>query len=727
MILRTFFVLSLVVLSACSNNSELVIRADNLEVQSGDGNFGIMEEGATVADRILTIIKGQTADTTVTPLASDAFFVASSTGCNRELKKTSDKCIVKLKFLKNKVVGTYESSLVIGSMVIPLSAEVTSKEPEEASSSTISVTVDDEEQSSVNFGVLKTKESLIKILKITNISSTTIPVPSSVIGEGFSIVFNGCSSLAKSKSCYLRVEAKPEAVAPVEETAVEGTLSIGTKTVSLFLIHKAQEQEEPVSASLQVLEGTEVVEELNFGEIKTGSSSSKTLAIKNTGSVVVAASSLVPILSNVTDFSVVSNTCSVDLKASRTCYVRISMNSTSGGEKLGSATIGGKVVGLMGSVIAQGQQSQGITFKDLAFKVTTQKGNASSVETKTISENMVVYVGDLEESGVVSIDFTTCSGSGEISLLVESSGEHGLLTNSITGTCADIKTKKYTLSYQEVRAQTLKASVIYGKNIAAIESPVFRAEYNFAKDYLLTMEGSATAWTRFSGVISNNVSYKIFKPRTFKSVVGADPIIPRLTESSREYISGISMGYFDVEAPFEDGGDYWVLSFRVNNGGTHLSGEIEIELPSISSVSAKSYGKMALVVPNPIYSQDGVEVISPSGMNLFGVMDYAVSDTFFIYPMYVKMEVPTRVSCNMISSSTVSREGRTASSGVFDLCQYDEGTKEANVRWHNKNERLPMGITTYAIEGDVSLETSGVLSDFRSYVLKGISYPFMYN
>ena len=305
-------------LGACSWDNSSSSK-DSFLIQSGEvsGDFGSHPAGSSFVDKVFTFTKGETVSDSSVDLTSSDFSVVSATGCNRMLVAPSDKCLVKVRFLKNKIVGSYSSSLVIGSgegsLTVNLIAQVL---PSESQAPSLSIKDGASAvEGSLIFGSLKSKAYAEKILDITNLSATPSLLSPSVSGTGFLITSNNCVELKTGRSCQVKVRAIAPSLDPVADQVLSGSLSLGSSTINLSFTHL---KAEAIVADFQVLESSVEVEDVDFGLILAGKTLSKVIGIKNNSLI-----TLNPVISiSGSNFQITSNGCS-SLSKGKSCYIRV--------------------------------------------------------------------------------------------------------------------------------------------------------------------------------------------------------------------------------------------------------------------------------------------------------------------------------------------------------------------------------------------------------------------
>ena len=232
-------------------------------LQSSETSYSFGEEmeiGSTVADKIFTISKSAeetSVDSSVNLNSADgAFLVVSSTGCNRSLVKATDKCLVKVRFSKSKVSGSYEGTLVVGSgegavsIALTASVKVVEENPTEngvsLSEGAVGIT------STLAFGEVDAKKSLTKIVTLTNGGSKDV-TPSVVLtgDSNFLLMSNGCVSVVKpKKTCLVKLVFKGDNTTPENPTSKSASLAIAGKTVALTGSLKSLNSEPPITYSV---------------------------------------------------------------------------------------------------------------------------------------------------------------------------------------------------------------------------------------------------------------------------------------------------------------------------------------------------------------------------------------------------------------------------------------------------------------------------------------------
>ena len=297
-----------------------------------------LEIGAKVADKIFTFTKSSSeasADSTVQLSTLDnSFLLVSATGCNRQLVKITDKCLVKVRFNKTKESGNHVGTLSVGTGAgvfnLSLSASVKAapevpEEPVQGLGFTLTEGTTPIE-ASLSFGELEAKKTLQKIITLTNTSTKNLSPAVALTGDSnFVLTSNGCGSvLAGKKVCYIKVTFKADMVAPTTPVTKTANLNIiGSSSLTLTGNLKSEEQiiNDPATtpALFKLYEGsTEVGSNIDFGSIPWASSPSKVLTIKNEGGL--AATPVIAVSGS--DFSITLTGCA-SLKPASSCFVRL--------------------------------------------------------------------------------------------------------------------------------------------------------------------------------------------------------------------------------------------------------------------------------------------------------------------------------------------------------------------------------------------------------------------
>ena len=363
----SLLMVSLLVLNACSQKNSNEISSDTLSAaveSTGLTSYsfgGGIVKGTAVADKTFTIIKDTSsadpADTTILMEGDGAFGVVSSTGCNRQLTKATDKCLVKVRFLKSSVAGTYASNLKVGESNIALSASVV----DPAASLTAKLYDGTTELSSeLNLGSFAASGTLTKIITVKNETSTALTGMTAVLtGSNYTKASDTCTgSLASGKVCYVKVTFKADTVAPVANEDRLGSLTVSstaTGAVAVVLPLKATlTGVPPLVADVRVYEGSNEVSSLSFGDVSGGTTTVKVITVKNVGSGATAA--ILPVSLTGSGYTLTSNTCAVILAAGKTCGFRVSLAagaaSSTSISKVGSLVVGDKTLEVSANVLA---------------------------------------------------------------------------------------------------------------------------------------------------------------------------------------------------------------------------------------------------------------------------------------------------------------------------------------------------------------------------------------
>ena len=362
-----FFLLPLSLLVACQPTTKSALfSTESLvvpeETSGTSGDFGSsIENGAVVADKIFTFTKGSESSGSNVELSSSDFSIISSSGCNKELKKASDKCLVKVKFVKNKVAGSYSASLKVGSeglmKTIPLSATVLPIPSLEQAPNLngFDVVLDGQVLSSgsVSFGSIDFGSTLTKIIELKKYGPTA-QVPNITLGNSlFSIVTNNCSkSLTNGKTCLIKIKLThtQSSVAPTGED-ISSTILDGSHALVVGLGgHLNPIPSTPaLSADIKFYESSALKTSLDFGSVSLASIS-KIVTIKNEGSAAASLASL--ILSGDSNFVISSHNCLASLGVNKSCSVRLRVDLGGSGSKSGSLSYAGNSLSLSANLVA---------------------------------------------------------------------------------------------------------------------------------------------------------------------------------------------------------------------------------------------------------------------------------------------------------------------------------------------------------------------------------------
>ena len=410
------FLSSLMILSACSPANEAALVSSeslSIPVESASlSEYSFGEEivlGATVADKIFTFTKNASAtegaDTTVSLDNTVDFSVVTATGCNKTLTKATEKCQVKIRFMKSKVAGSYEGVLSVGGNEVSLSASVASPV---ATTPALSVKEGTADVTSLAFGSLNKNSSLSKILTISNTGAATANLAVALTGDSnFSLSSNTCAStLAKGKSCAVKVLFASGAGSSSDESKSSSLAIASGVSVSL----SATVLGTPVvvgSPLIKFYESSTEVSSLSFGAISSGSIS-KIITIKNEGN---ATASVSPILSGDSAFVVSSNTCSSSLAAGKNCAVKVALkiSGESLGAKTASLSMGSTSLALSGTLEASGGGEPPVVESvNLTIAMADKNGQGLDVALSTADQSAILS-GSKELK--VTVDMTSASST----------------------------------------------------------------------------------------------------------------------------------------------------------------------------------------------------------------------------------------------------------------------------------------------------------------------------
>lgn len=352
--------ISLVGLISCSPNKNnpsieklVAPSADTLSYSFGED----LVPGAAVADKVFVISRGVGGSDSSLELLSSDFSIVSSSGCNRQLLKPTDKCQIKVRFQSRNTPGQYSAELKVGNLSVPeesiiilLSASVESpvaqaqlalKDSSGALSSPLSL----------SDGNMAKNTSIQKIYTVENTSSETVALQISVTGSNYSLVSKSCgTTLIKGKTCNVKLQFSSGPGSPVDEV----------KTGSLILnADNVFQLSDNVPGTPVVVVGPAVIQftgssisgnDLDFGDVGPATNvkdPSIIISIKNAGESALAAS---PIIAPAGTFVLSSSTCSSSLGVNKTCQVKIQMKTTGmpAGSKTATLSMGSFSLNLMG-------------------------------------------------------------------------------------------------------------------------------------------------------------------------------------------------------------------------------------------------------------------------------------------------------------------------------------------------------------------------------------------
>ena len=384
--LRMILALSLV-LSACSpsKDSDHILTSSALSTPTESTaitQYSFGEEivkKSSVADKTFTFQRpvGSTeaADSTLILETDGSFSMVSATGCNRQLVKTTDKCLVKIRFLKSSVAGSYSATLKVGSenpLLLDLSATVL-EDVVVGGNNLLTIT-----DTSVVLDLAQTQDlgefngggKITKSYTVTNKSTATtsaLIVSLTQSGTAYSKTYDTCSNLALgiNKNCFIKVMYQAPTGLTENQThsaSVSLTQTQGTSTLNLTAKTLGIAPPLPI---VKFYDGSIDVSSLNFGVVAPNSLTYKVLTVKNLGSVVA------PMVSSISGsgFLINSNSCGSSLAIGKTCSVRISF--TSGAAPVSNETFSG-VLSIGSGNIPLSSSLMGIPLFD---KITVYDGN----------------------------------------------------------------------------------------------------------------------------------------------------------------------------------------------------------------------------------------------------------------------------------------------------------------------------------------------------------------
>lgn len=356
-------------LTACSPNiSNKIFSSENLlaPVSSGvSGDYGSAIVGSTFDDKIFVFSKGSTDSSgSNLTLISEDFAISTSSGCNKNLTKASDKCQVKVKFLKNKVVGDYSADLKVGSVgfetTISLTAQVTEVPSLENSPAglngfnvlegTISKNLDG---AFLDFGTLSYAQTLAKVITIKKYGPTPdLPVVSfGGIPSKYSVDKNYCTSpLKNGETCLVRITIAHNMTNLSSGNAMDEVLSVNgvDKTVATSYFN-AYIPEPPKVANIKFYyNGLLISGSLDLGDLGS-KSSEKIIVVKNEGDAAASGAS-VGLTTESSVFSLGTNACTSSLGIGKSCQFKVKANpGLTTGTHAASASYAGVGIVISGS------------------------------------------------------------------------------------------------------------------------------------------------------------------------------------------------------------------------------------------------------------------------------------------------------------------------------------------------------------------------------------------
>lgn len=322
---------------------EVVLNASTI---SGATDFGVVNTGS----KILTIkVTNSGTDNITGPatISGSDFSLVYQSGCALILPKKF--CTVKVSFdSKNKVPQVYESDLMIGSEIIPLTASIVAPEiPKETKPQFL---VGSTVLSTLDFGVISDKQSVLKTISIKNVGDLA-STGTVIVSSNFVKTYDTCSgkSLLKNQSCSLKITlngaGKSGAITgdiqystisldlTAEVVAPSTTSSSSSGLVSNIVFLKDNIVLDPLALNLNAKVGAEAEQNIIY--------------IKNTGTLATTAQSAT--MDN-TNFNIVYNQClNKVLSPNGSCQLRFVFSGS------------GKTAGVYSSILSFGDKQLTIT------------------------------------------------------------------------------------------------------------------------------------------------------------------------------------------------------------------------------------------------------------------------------------------------------------------------------------------------------------------------------
>lgn len=345
---------TITLLSSCSQNSDQSKSNNNDEsviifeaksgILTGAADFGDFNVGSTTTKIVTFSLKNNGTETLMGPATIDdpsQGFSIAYTNCPMSLLKTKS-CTIKVSFdPRNLLAGEKSANLNFDSVFINLSASVNAPVVTPSVSYLISSTV----VTSLDFGQLTDKQSILKSITIKNTGATSI-TDTVVVPSGYTLSYDMCSGkvINKGSSCNIKVSLSGAGKSGV----IAGDVVYAGQTLSL--------SGEVISAAtysnVVILNSSgSVITNYNYGSLSGNNSSQLILNVKNTGTGTASlASATIP----GTDFSIIYNQCSnISLSPNASCQVRVLFTAAGKLNNTYSSTLsfGDKQVSLEATVI----------------------------------------------------------------------------------------------------------------------------------------------------------------------------------------------------------------------------------------------------------------------------------------------------------------------------------------------------------------------------------------
>ncbi len=309
--------------------------------------------GASVASKRFVFTKDSqasenAASSVVLDSGDGAFYVASATGCNRELKKAADKCYVTVKFMKSSQPGSYSGSLSVGEEGNYNTIELSASVAEPDTSSALVLYEGSSPVDSLSFGNLEAKATLTKTLTLKNEGVVALPVTVSLSGDSEYIkntdYCNG-KTLGINETCYIKVTFKAPSIASVDDEYKYADLQINDSSFSaegMIVGTSAM----AALANVKLYEGSEEKTTIDYGTVAQNKTVTKTIALKNEGTG--ASDNLNIYYSGSAGVAITLNNCPVVLLPKKSCYIKLTLQTPSNQEEpdsiVGDLSIAGNLV-----------------------------------------------------------------------------------------------------------------------------------------------------------------------------------------------------------------------------------------------------------------------------------------------------------------------------------------------------------------------------------------------
>lgn len=232
---------------------------------------------------------------------------------------------------RGKPAGTYNGSIALDSVIIPVTAKIKMSPGEENPLTNLKMSINGSPVELINFGTLDQSQTVMKTLTLTNEGNIKQNHTFAITGSGYSIAYDACSNkdLLPQKNCIIKIAFSARGLTGLQG----GSLTFGSATVNLSSeVLTAQQASEQRSNLVFLYNNNQfsATVPMDVGNVVKGENYLYPVYLKNTGT----APALIDAATLTNSQIVVAHSTCREVLPNQTCLLKLGLHPTG----LGSVT-----------------------------------------------------------------------------------------------------------------------------------------------------------------------------------------------------------------------------------------------------------------------------------------------------------------------------------------------------------------------------------------------------